>query len=98
MDFYSGDTMPKTLNDWLQEGEEVYQGAVQEYRQIEEQLRDLATHWRAKKAEIDRIAAMLGKTPLPEEQGGESQAEGEDRGEKVISGPRMNLGGPAVRR
>ena len=90
--------MAKSLEEWLQDGEQVYQGTVAEYRQLEEQLRELATRWRAKKTDIDRLAAMLGKTPLPEEHteaAGPAESHHEHPRATV---PRLNLGGPAVRR
>ena len=63
--------MAKSVTQWMSEGEEVYLGAVEEYRQIEEQLRELAAQWRFKKTEINRIAMFLGKAPMPEENGEE---------------------------
>ena len=89
--------MAKSLADWLQEGDEVYQATVEEYRQLEEQLRELATRWRTKKAEIDKLAGILGKPPLPEEHGAEHGAE-EHTAERPRIMPRANLNGPAVRR
>ncbi len=89
--------MSKSMSEWLQEGDEVYQGSVEEYRQIEEQLRELAAKWRAKRADINKLAGILGKAPLADEPGDEAAAEGhveEARGHA----PRMNVGGPAVRR
>ena len=56
--------MAKTIAEWISEGDEIYQNALNEYHRLEEQLRELSAQWRAKQAQINRVAAFLGKEPL----------------------------------
>jgi hypothetical protein len=54
----------KSLNEWLQEGESLYNAALQEYQHIEAQLDDLEAKLAAKKAEVNQIAQVVGKPPV----------------------------------
>jgi multidrug resistance efflux pump len=52
------------FQEWLQEGESLYQAALKEYRAIEAQLDDLESKLVAKQAEVNQIAQVIGKPPV----------------------------------
>jgi hypothetical protein len=54
----------KTLQDWLTEGEQLYNAALAEYQSIEAQLDELESKLAAKKAEVNQIAQVVGKPPV----------------------------------
>ena len=54
----------KSFQDWLREGEQLYDGAISEYRRIEAQLDELEKQLAAKQAEVNQIAAIIGKEPV----------------------------------
>jgi hypothetical protein len=54
----------KSLHEWLQEGESLYNAALQEYQNIESQLDELEAKLAAKKAELNQIAQVVGKPPV----------------------------------
>jgi hypothetical protein len=54
----------KSFQDWLKEGQMLYDGALAEYRQIEGQLDDLEKQLAGKQAEVNQIAAIIGKEPV----------------------------------
>ena len=56
--------MSKTLQDWLSEGEHLYNSALAEYQALEQQLEDLESKLAAKKAEVNQIAQVVGKPPV----------------------------------
>ena len=56
--------MAKSFKDWLQEGEELYQGALREFQSIEAQLEKLENQLAAKKEELNHIAQVIGKPPV----------------------------------
>ena len=56
--------MSKTLQDWLSEGEHLYNAALAEYQALEQQLEDLESKLAAKKAEVNQIAQVVGKPPV----------------------------------
>ncbi|HEX2970974.1 MAG TPA: hypothetical protein VHP11_01505 [Tepidisphaeraceae bacterium] len=56
--------MAKSFKDWLQEGDEIYTTALQEFQSLEAQLEDLETKLAAKKEEVNQIAAVVGKPPV----------------------------------
>lgn len=56
--------MQKTFNDWLGEGEEIYNGLLGEYREIETQIEELERRLNGKQAEVNQIAAVIGKPPM----------------------------------
>jgi hypothetical protein len=51
----------KTLQDWLSEGEQLYNAALAEYSALETQLAELEAKLAAKKAEVNQIAQVVGK-------------------------------------
>ena len=56
--------MTKSLNDWLAEGEGLYEAALAEYQQLESQLDELESRLAAKRAEVNQIAQVVGKPAL----------------------------------
>ena len=56
--------MTKSLNEWLQEGESLYNAALAEYQSMEAQLDELEARLAAKKAEVNQIAQVVGKPPV----------------------------------
>lgn len=57
--------MANSLQEWLQQGENLYNAAVREYHDIEQQLSELEARLIEKQNEINRIAQVIGK-PLVE--------------------------------
>ena len=56
--------MTKSLQDWLSEGESLYNAALAEYRALEAQLDELEARLTAKRAEVNQIAQVVGKPPV----------------------------------
>ena len=56
--------MSKSLQEWLTEGEQLYNAALTEFQQIEAQLDELENKLAAKKAEVNQIAQVVGKPPV----------------------------------
>ena len=56
--------MSKSLQDWLHQGEHLYNEALREYQAIESQLDQLEQQLAAKKAEVNQIASVIGKPPV----------------------------------
>jgi hypothetical protein len=52
------------FQEWLQQGEGLYQTALNEYRAMEAQLDDLESKLVAKQAEVNQIAQVIGKPPV----------------------------------
>src|SRR4051812_8530819 len=55
---------PKTLQEWLSEGEQLYDAALGDYRNLESQLEELEQRLAAKLDEVNQIAQMMGKPPV----------------------------------
>ena len=56
--------MSKSLNEWLQEGEQIYNATLAEYQQLEQQLEELEGKLAAKRVELNQIAQVVGKVPM----------------------------------
>ena len=56
--------MSKSLQDWLSEGEQLYNAALSEFQQLEAQLDELENRLAAKKQELNQIAQVVGKPPV----------------------------------
>jgi hypothetical protein len=56
--------MPKDVQQWIQEGEEIYNGLLGEHREIESQIEELEQKLSAKQADVNRLAAIIGKPPI----------------------------------
>ena len=57
--------MAKSIEEWMQEGEALYEGALKEFEQMDEQLRQLEKQLAQKQEEVNQIAQIIGK-PLVE--------------------------------
>ena len=57
--------MPNSFQEWLQQGEALYNTAVREYHDIEQQLSELEARLVEKQNEVNQIAQVIGK-PLVE--------------------------------
>lgn len=80
--------MAKNFQDWLSEGEGLYNTALEEYRGLESQLAELQERIAAKKLEVNQIARVIGK-PLLDAQakkGAAAPAEGEAAVDVVDAG------------
>src|SRR4051794_38202212 len=53
-----------TLQTWLQQGEQLYAAALEEYRQLEAQLGELEAKLADKQVEVNQIAEKLGKPQI----------------------------------
>jgi hypothetical protein len=53
-----------SFQQWLQQGETVYQNALQEHQAMQAQLEEIERRLAAKKAELNQIAAILNKPQL----------------------------------
>ncbi len=56
--------MAKSIEQWIAEGQELYDSSLREYRELEVRLRELQSAMDAKQAEVDKIAVIIGKQPL----------------------------------
>lgn len=54
----------KTFKDWISEGDQLYQQAMQEYQALEAQIEDLEQKLAIKKDEVNQIAGVIGKPPV----------------------------------
>jgi ParB-like chromosome segregation protein Spo0J len=57
--------VPNSFQEWLQQGEALYNNAIREYHDIEQQLGDLEARLVDKQHEVNQIAQVIGK-PLVE--------------------------------
>lgn len=56
--------MTKDIEQWLGQGEEIYNKLLGEYREIETQIEDLERQLAQKQSEINQVAAIVGKAPM----------------------------------
>ena len=56
--------MAGNFQEWLNQGEALYQAALKDYHAIEAQLDDLESKLVAKQAEVNQIAQVIGKPPV----------------------------------
>ncbi len=54
----------KSFKDWMAEGDTLYQQALREFQELEQQLHDVEQRLAIKKDELNQIAAVVGKPPL----------------------------------
>ena len=52
------------LQTWLQQGEQLYAAALNEFRALEAQLDELEAKLTEKQVEVNKIAQMIGKPPV----------------------------------
>ncbi len=60
--------MSKSFQDWLSEGEQLYDSTLREYQGIEAQLDDLMAKLAAKQSEVNQIAHVIGKPTVENNQ------------------------------
>ena len=58
------DPAPKSLQQWLAQGEMLYTAALKECQTIEAQILELESRLSARHAEANQIARLIGKPPL----------------------------------
>jgi len=56
--------MSKSFQEWINEGEQLYDTAFREYQSIENQLDQLEKQLAAKQMEVNQIAQIIGKPPV----------------------------------
>jgi hypothetical protein len=61
---FGGAFVTGNFQEWLQQGDALYQAALKEYHTIEAQLADLESRLVAKQAEVNQIASVIGKPPI----------------------------------
>ena len=82
--------MSANFQEWLQQGDSLYQTALKEYHAIEAQLDELESKLVAKQAEVNQIAQVIGKPPVE----GNRRLSAQLVGSEVIDVPeRTNSGG-----
>lgn len=59
----------KSFKDWMAEGDALYQQALREFQELEQQLHDLEQRLAIKKDELNQIAGVVGKPPLETQRG-----------------------------
>ena len=53
--------MASAFQEWLQQGEHLYDAAVREYQDIERQIAELESRLAEKRLEINQVAQIIGK-------------------------------------
>ncbi|MGH7214725.1 MAG: hypothetical protein ACREIT_08175 [Tepidisphaeraceae bacterium] len=56
--------MAKSIQEWISEGEELYNAAMSDYQGMENQLEELEAKLAAKQAEVNKLAGIIGKPPV----------------------------------
>jgi hypothetical protein len=54
----------KSIQEWMREGDEIYNSAVEEFKHLEDQLADLEQRVSIKQTEVNQIAQMIGKPAI----------------------------------
>lgn len=54
----------KSIKDWLAEGESIYDAALREHQELENQIIELEQRLAVKRDEVNQIAEKLNKPPL----------------------------------
>jgi chromosome segregation ATPase len=54
----------KSFQEWLKEGEDLYSNALAEFQALEGQIEELEKQLADKKAELNQIAQVIGKSPV----------------------------------
>ena len=62
--FRGGVLVAGNFQEWLKQGEDLYQAALRDYHAIEAQLDELESKLVAKQAEVNQIAQVIGKPPV----------------------------------
>ena len=56
--------MAKSIQEWIQEGEELYTETMQDYQRLQSELEQLEARLAEKQEEVNRIAQIIGKPPV----------------------------------
>ncbi len=56
--------MPANVHDWLRDGEALHAALVKEYADLEQQIEDLEARLASKAAEANKLARILGLSPI----------------------------------
>jgi hypothetical protein len=56
--------MAKSIEEWLKEGEGLYEAAMGEYRQLEDQIAELKKQRNAKRSEVNQLGRVIGKPQI----------------------------------
>lgn len=56
--------MPKSIQEWLSEGEDLYSTTLSEYHELESQIAELEQKLAAKHTEVNKLAQIIGKPPV----------------------------------
>jgi hypothetical protein len=54
----------KSIQEWMREGEELYNASMNEFKALEAQLAELEGRLAAKQAEVNQVAQIIGKPPV----------------------------------
>jgi hypothetical protein len=57
-------TVAKSIQQWIQEGEELYAQSMQEYQSLQSELEQLEAKLAEKQEEVNRMAQIIGKPPV----------------------------------
>lgn len=57
--------MPKSIAEWIREGEVIYETALKEFQDLDAQVQELEKRLTQKQDEVNQIAQVIGK-PLVE--------------------------------
>ena len=55
---------PSSVQQWLQQGEALYNNALNEFHDLEAQIENLEIRLVSKQAEVNQIAQVVGKPPV----------------------------------
>lgn len=88
--------MPKNFQEWLSEGEQLYNAALAEFQAIESQLDELEQKLTAKQAEVNQIAQVIGKPPVENNRRLTAQLVSETDRPANASGGHTNASAPSV--
>ena len=79
------------FQDWLKQGESLYQAALKEFHDVEAQLAELESRLIAKQAEVNQIAQMIGKPAVESTRSGHVGSAGQlattSGGVEIIDAP-----------
>jgi hypothetical protein len=53
--------MSKSIEEWMREGEVLYEAALKEFEELDTQVRDLEKRLATKQDEVNQIAQIIGK-------------------------------------
>jgi hypothetical protein len=79
--------MSKSFQEWINEGEQLYDAAFREYQSIESQLDELEKQLAAKQMEVNQIAQIIGKPPVEGNRRLSAQIIEPDRQQQSASSP-----------